>query len=576
MDVSLNYVELVETNPITRLSKDYNNKFITKIKEFFTETQQQLFVSSFYCYLNHHPINDYVIDLDNIWKWLGFNQKYNAKRLLEKFFVIDKDYKVLLIRTEEQTSDGRGGHNKQTILLNIKTFKLFCIKADTKKANEIHEYFVKLEELLHQIVQEETDELRLQLQKKEEELNKQKEENKLIQIAKKVPTIYIYNTDINVENNPLLKIGVTNCIVERVKPYKQVNPYGKVVYHKEIDGHINIKTLERSIHDKLSKFRVNGEVFRIDVEEAITCVLLEYTSYKIFSNNTESQRKHIVKTIHNKVLNLDEEPKEVQKIHTCDASTQTDFDVSQLITMPIIQENQEIISKFDKFIEEFCIIRPDVEVSAKDIVGLYRLHIREAKKEITQAFTDYLKRKFVYGKLKQQDKDQVVMGFIGVKIKTLEYKRSLTPSEEEIFVFEKCIFTPSGTALYKDIWDEYQDWKRITNRNIDNILDQERLKKFLKSSPYLLFETVWSVNGGGQGFYGCKLKKDERYQRKSSTGCKVIKMDDNDNILCEYETIAKAAEVEQISAAKMSRSIKNKTIFKLGDIKYYYIKNNIK
>jgi hypothetical protein len=33
-------------------------------------------------------------------------------------------------------------------VLNVKrckTFKLFCIKADTRKADEIHEYFLKME-----------------------------------------------------------------------------------------------------------------------------------------------------------------------------------------------------------------------------------------------------------------------------------------------------------------------------------------------------------------------------------------------------------------------------------------------
>ena len=89
--------------------------------------------------------------MDNVWKWLGFNQKYNAKPLLENNFIIDKDYKVLLLRSEEQTIDNRGGHNKQTFLLNIRTLKLFCIKARTDKANEIHEYFVKLEDLLKKI-----------------------------------------------------------------------------------------------------------------------------------------------------------------------------------------------------------------------------------------------------------------------------------------------------------------------------------------------------------------------------------------------------------------------------------------
>ena len=47
-----------------------------------------------------------------------------------------------------------GGQNKQTYLLNIDTFKLFCIKEGTKKADEIHKYYVKLENLLHETIQE--------------------------------------------------------------------------------------------------------------------------------------------------------------------------------------------------------------------------------------------------------------------------------------------------------------------------------------------------------------------------------------------------------------------------------------
>jgi len=33
-------------------------------------------------------------------------------------------------------------------MLNIKTFKKYCLKAGTKKADEIHEYYIKLEETL--------------------------------------------------------------------------------------------------------------------------------------------------------------------------------------------------------------------------------------------------------------------------------------------------------------------------------------------------------------------------------------------------------------------------------------------
>ena len=88
----LNIVELIENNPITKLSNTYNSKFLNKIKNCFTEFEQQLFVSSFYCYLNYDKNIDFVIDLDNVWKWLGFKQKIDAKRLLEKYFKYDIDY----------------------------------------------------------------------------------------------------------------------------------------------------------------------------------------------------------------------------------------------------------------------------------------------------------------------------------------------------------------------------------------------------------------------------------------------------------------------------------------------------
>jgi hypothetical protein len=168
----LNIVELIEKNPISKLSKAYNSKLINKIQDNFTGFEQQLFVSSFYCYLNYDKNIDFVVDLDDVWKWLSFQQKYHAKVVLEKNFKLDIDYKNLAHATsgavseEEPTVKQNGGHNKQTILLTIKCFKSLCLKAQTKKQAKIHEYYMKMEEVLHQIVEKETDELRFQLEQK--------------------------------------------------------------------------------------------------------------------------------------------------------------------------------------------------------------------------------------------------------------------------------------------------------------------------------------------------------------------------------------------------------------------------
>jgi hypothetical protein len=151
MDASLNIVELIENNPITKLSSSYNGKLLTKIQEGFTDFEQQLFVSSFYCYLNCDQKNDFVIDLDNVWKWLGFNQKEGAKRVLEKNFIIDKDYKFLLRQSAEQVSNNltsktkksHGGHNKETIMLTVKTFKSLKAATDEKMSAATMSRYVK-------------------------------------------------------------------------------------------------------------------------------------------------------------------------------------------------------------------------------------------------------------------------------------------------------------------------------------------------------------------------------------------------------------------------------------------------
>jgi hypothetical protein len=163
----LNIVELIEQNPIINLNNTYQSKLITKIKEKFNDKEQSLFVASFYCYLKYNK-NDFVIDLDNIWEWLGFKQKVNAKNLLEKNFKLDIDYKLLLLLQQKQTNTTeekkRGGYNKETFLLTVKTFKKFCLKAGTDRADQIHEYYVKLEETIQEVSNEESNELKLQLE----------------------------------------------------------------------------------------------------------------------------------------------------------------------------------------------------------------------------------------------------------------------------------------------------------------------------------------------------------------------------------------------------------------------------
>lgn len=56
-------------------------------------------------------------------------------------------------------------------MMNITTFKKLCLRAGTRKAYVIHDYFIILEESLQEIVNEESNELRLQVEKNEVKSN---------------------------------------------------------------------------------------------------------------------------------------------------------------------------------------------------------------------------------------------------------------------------------------------------------------------------------------------------------------------------------------------------------------------
>lgn len=175
MATELNIVDLIESNPITKLSDTYNVTLLEKIKTSFSDNEQQLFITSFYCYLNYDKQIDFVVDMDNVWKWLGFSTKQNAKMVLERHFKINTDYiDGSLMRSHKRSDDEviheKGGQNKQKIMLTIKCFKSLCLKAQTKKAGEIHEYYMKLEEMLHEVIEEEAIEFKKQLEQKAEQL----------------------------------------------------------------------------------------------------------------------------------------------------------------------------------------------------------------------------------------------------------------------------------------------------------------------------------------------------------------------------------------------------------------------
>jgi hypothetical protein len=85
--------------------------------------------------------------------------------------VIDKEYIKSLSLQGKRPPSVKGGQNKETFMLNLKTFKSMCLKAGTKKADEIHEYYLKMEQIIQEVVNEESSEIKKQLQTVEKDKN---------------------------------------------------------------------------------------------------------------------------------------------------------------------------------------------------------------------------------------------------------------------------------------------------------------------------------------------------------------------------------------------------------------------
>ena len=628
----LNIVDLIEHNPITKLSQSYNGKLLNKIQEGFSNFEQQLFVSSFYCYLNYNSKTDFVVDLDNIWKWLGFSVKIKAKTLLEKYFTVNIDYKNLLCDSAKQDSEEEtkhGGHNKETIMLTVKTFKLFCLKAGTKKADEIHEYYLKMEEIIQDTINEESNELKLQLESKQLQLTakdteiqniqktseQEKQEIILLQFPKNTECVYIGSIEnTNSSNETLIKFGQSNNLSVRVQAHKKdftnfkligaFKVQNKVEIENDIKKHPKIKKQIRSLtianenYTELISIDETCTISKINtyiksIIELKVCnidnfnlLVKENEELKIAKCTLEDENKEYKKTVDKHLLKINELEEIIkQRGERIEFLMEEEtVDSKEKEVNPLIPQT-ELTQKFDKFVSEECIVRTDVETSSADIEAQFRIWMKiKPTKEIFLEFKSYLNIKFKPKRLNDQNKNQIVHGFQGIMLKPIEYKKRLINSDPENFIFNVCNFAPNNRILNVVLLDEYKRWKKSLNK--PSVSDKDELKEltsYLDECTYVQKGALWigsnseakkvleSVDSKSNfGYYGIGLKTDDKYVHKatSSTGKKVNKIETSSGaILNTWETIAKAASYENCSPAKMSRSLSNNTKF---DGNYHY------
>jgi phage anti-repressor protein len=207
------------------------------------------FIDDFFGLYELNNKDDFIINLENISKWLNA-RKDHLKETLINSYQLNIDYII-----NKTKSNGKKGAPIENILLTVKCFKLLCMQSRTKKAVEVREYFYSLEELIDKYKNYIIEGLK-------DKINKL-ENNQKPKINHTKGIIYIIQT---ADDMTLYKIGRTKNLKNRLLKYNADKKDDiKPIYIYESD---DIDTVEKCIKIFMKKYqyRKYKEVYQINID----------------------------------------------------------------------------------------------------------------------------------------------------------------------------------------------------------------------------------------------------------------------------------------------------------------------
>lgn len=377
--------------------------------------------------------------------------------------------------------------------------------------------------------------------------------------------IYIWNKDVrNTDEKVLLKIGFTELNPnQRAKPFKQTDSHGRMelVVPFPHDKKLLQRT-ESMTHTVLGQYQEGNEVFRVNLEEAklwVLCISNIVKSSLMPKERANDLHQLLIETVQQFSSLIDGSQIKIKATQSIATQTTCIFDPDNPDNRAY--EDSELNAKFKQFIQECCTVSPSAETSSEDIIGRYRIWAKEAKKETFHAMQEYLKTFFTPCRLQIQNQNHTVYGFRGVSVNPYDYRTTSEGTDIELFISANCSFVPSGKTLIKDLVYEYQEWKkRMSKPLLDR--DVNLLRAYLKNHPLVLYATLWTHNGNGQGFYGIMLNSEVKIKRKTSSTAKAVEKRHakTHELIDTFTTIAKAAFAAHIAPCKMSRWVKSQEV----------------
>jgi phage anti-repressor protein len=575
---SINFNELVK-NSNTTLSLNIETKMITLLNTEFTEEQQRWYIANLYVYMNYHPTNDYPINLEDVFKMIGFANKGNAKRTLENNFTKDEDYKIIsiknnvekqLLRTEKL---GGSGILQEDIMLNIDTFKSLCMLAKTDKGKEIRKYYVKLENIYNQIIKEEIENKNELFQEQQNKLQNtqnqlqltllesQEKQDKINLLTRKTnkfepgESVYIFHSTI--DNINLYKVGRTKNANVRDAIHKTASYKGILLQVKCIDSVL----LERIIHFLLNKYRCANR------REWFNC------SYSIVKNSIEYAKLLLESDVDFENTELINDVTEF--IDTIKYPDVKQDDILQNIVQNLVQDTvQDVfttlefkandINEFEKFLIENCEQDTQSTLSYTTIKNQYKIWSKTANHSQIKKLIDYTKS--YYTTLMKRHNplvstSKLTQHFNGIKLKEslFNFQKPKDNFIIERFLYDKCQRAPGYRITMQEFFLEFEKWY---NDKFTNII-KDKLKMYL-DTQFIRLRSGDESNGTDNrlgGWLGFALKTNntpepiKKYKAKNS---KIITQTNvsTTEIIKEWSSISELSDYIKKSRSVSSLLIK--------------------
>ncbi|MEH2130134.1 MAG: hypothetical protein V7K86_05645 [Nostoc sp.] len=92
----------------------------------------------------------FPVDLDDAWVWLGYATKQKAKQKLINNFELDIDFKVL--NQMVKCADGKGSSRREQIIITLEAFKDMGMMAGTEQGKVIRKYYRECELIVKEMI----------------------------------------------------------------------------------------------------------------------------------------------------------------------------------------------------------------------------------------------------------------------------------------------------------------------------------------------------------------------------------------------------------------------------------------